>query len=118
LITHLPPPQAFNIRFKVLLDDHGLFNGSDERAAKAGGAERRNSLECLKLYVPGLGVPLVATVDYHGFRVLCVAKMPTELLKFSEGGELRSRKEDMVFGTANRGETFVNRCVPACVRFA
>jgi hypothetical protein len=100
--------EAFNIRFKILMDDHGIFNGSDELAAKLGGAERRNSLEVMKLYLNGVGVPLVTTVDYHGFRVLAVAKMPVELLKYSDTGDLRSRKEDFVFGTRNRGDTFVD----------
>ena len=38
--------EAWGIRFKVMLDDHGIFNGSDENAAKAASAERRNALEC------------------------------------------------------------------------
>lgn len=92
----------------MLVDDHGIFNGSDEHAAKAGGAERRNSLELLKQYVPGLGVPLIATVDYHGFRVLATAKMPVEMVRFNESGDVRGRREEFVFGTKNRGETFVD----------
>jgi len=100
--------ESWGIRFKVLLDDHGIFNGSDECCAKMGGAERRNSLECQKLYVKGLGVPLTTTIDYHGFRVLAVAKMPTEVIRYSDTGDIRSRKEEFVFGTRDRGETFMD----------
>jgi hypothetical protein len=100
--------ETWNMRLKVLVDDHGIFNGSDEHAAKAGGAERRNALEVLKLYLSGLGVPLVATIDYHGFRVLAVAKMPTEVVRFNESGDIKGRKEDLVFGTVTRGDAFVD----------
>ena len=37
--------EAYNIRFKVWRDDHGIFNGSDEFAAKAAGNDLRACLE-------------------------------------------------------------------------
>lgn len=100
--------EAWNIRFKVMQDDHGIFNGSDEFAAKAAGSERRNSMEALKLYLKNIGIPLVTTVDYNGFRVLAVAKMPLEVIRYDESGDVRGRREEMIFGTRNRGDTFVD----------
>jgi hypothetical protein len=32
---------------------------------------------------------LVVQVDYHGFRVLCVAKLPIEVAVYSDAGDLR-----------------------------
>lgn len=46
--------EAFNIRLKVCCDDHGLFNGDDECAAKGyGGREVLGSLEYMKQHQPG-----------------------------------------------------------------
>lgn len=46
--------EAFNIRLKVCSDDHGLFNGDDECAAKGyGGREVLGSLEYMKQHQPG-----------------------------------------------------------------
>ena len=100
--------EACNIRFKVWLDDHGIFNGSDECAAKAAGHDVRASLEYAKCHVSGLTVPLEATVDYNGFRVLCVARLPLVITVFNESGDVRKSAEEFVHGTRNRGETVVN----------
>lgn len=46
--------EAFNIRLKVCCDDHGLFNGDDECAAKGyGGRELLGALEYMKQHQPG-----------------------------------------------------------------
>lgn len=46
--------EAFNIRLKVCLDDHGLFNGDDECAAKGnGGREVLGALAYMKQHQPG-----------------------------------------------------------------
>ncbi|CAN0059969.1 unnamed protein product, partial [Phaeothamnion confervicola] len=96
--------EAFGMRLEVCTDDHGIFDGSDDLAAKAlGGRERLGSLEYMKCHVPGLTVPLTATVDYHGHRVVAVALLPTRQALFSDAGRLRRWREDMVHGTADRG---------------
>ena len=43
--------EAFNIRFKVWTDDHGLCNGSDEFSAKAAGNDLRACLEIGRAHV-------------------------------------------------------------------
>lgn len=46
--------EAFNIRLKVCCDDHGLFNGDDECAAKGyGGRGLLGALEYMKQHEPG-----------------------------------------------------------------
>lgn len=51
--------EAFNIRLTVCCDDHGLFNGNDECAAKAyGGREVLGALEYMKQHQPGESKPV------------------------------------------------------------
>jgi hypothetical protein len=105
--------EAHNITYRVLTDDHGIFNGSDEYAAKAGSNERIGSIEYLKTHTKRLVVPLIATVDYFGFRVLAVSKLQCEEIIFNDEGEVRKIKEDMVHGVVSRGDSFVNKNKPA-----
>lgn len=56
----------------------------------------------------GLNIPLTCTVDYHGFRVLAVAKVPINTPIFTSSGKLRRAHEDMVHGTADAGDTIRN----------
>ena len=106
--------EAWNIRFEVATDDHGIFNGSDDLAAKAAGHERNGCRAYLReaLEVKHLRVPLCATVDYHGFRVLCCAKLPTVQTTFGEQGDVRREREELVHGTSDRGETVHNSSRP------
>ena len=77
-------------------------------AGKAAGNGPRACLEYFKLHIPQLTIPLTCVVDYHGFRVLCVAKLPLEITVHADTGEVRKCYEDMVIGTNNRGETIVS----------
>jgi hypothetical protein len=101
--------EAHNITYRVLTDDHGIFNGSDEYAAKAGSNERIGSIEYLKTRTKRLNVPLIATIDYFGFRVLAVSKLQCEEISFTDEGDLRKIKEDFVHGVMENGQTFVNK---------
>lgn len=130
--------EASNIRLKVWVDDHGIFNGSDEYveavpttttttthyftttlllltnpplryAAKGGGHELRGSREFLKLCPAGVRVPMQATIDVAGFRVVACAKMPLLNVDMSDTGEIHSSKEIMVLGTADRGKHIAKR---------
>lgn len=47
-------------------------------------------------------------MDYHGFRVLCVAKLPLTQVTYGESGEVRREREELVHGTDDRGETLHN----------
>jgi hypothetical protein len=101
--------EAHNILYRVCLDDDGVFNGSDEYAAKAGGNERLFSLQYSRCHLPTLHVPLIVTVDYFGFRVLAISQLPTTKIFFNEKGEVRKSTEDFVHGVSSRGDFFVNK---------
>lgn len=46
--------EAFNIRLEICCDDHGLFDGDDECAAKgSGGRELQGALAYMKQHQPG-----------------------------------------------------------------
>lgn len=57
---------------------------------------------------PGMVVPLTCIVDYHGFRVLAVAKVPIGTSVFTSSGKLRRVREDRVHGTCDGGGTILN----------
>ena len=102
--------EAWGVRFEVATDEHGMFNGSDEYAAKAAGHERNGCRAYLReaLELANVRVPLSATVDYHGFRVLCTAILPTVQIKYSDSGEVRRERRELVHGTDDRGEAVHN----------
>lgn len=101
--------EAHNIEYHVCLDYDGVYNGSDEFAAKAGGNYRLGAKEYFKLQIPMFQCPLVLTLDFQGFRVLAVAKLPSQSVTFNEEGEVRRIQEEMVHGVKDRGEEYVNR---------
>lgn len=76
-------------RFKVWVDDHGIFNGSDEAAAKGAGNDLRACLAYAKCHLEDLVFPLETT-------------LPSELSSYSESGVVRKAGEDMVLGTGNQ----------------
>lgn len=57
---------------------------------------------------PGIIIPLTCVVDYHGFRVLAVAKVPISTPIFTSSGKLRRTREYMVHGTPDAGGTILN----------
>jgi hypothetical protein len=92
-----------NIVYQVCEDYHGIFNGCDEYAMKAaGGNERLGALEYSKTHVPRLHVPLVATVDFCGFRIVATSKLPTERVMFTDDGDVRKITEDLVSRKYNK----------------
>lgn len=101
--------EAHNIVYSVCLDDDGIFNGSDDCAAKAAGNERLFSLQYSSCHVSSLHVPLIVTVDYHGFRVLAQSKAPITRVSFNDKGEAKLSAEDLVHGVTRRGDVFINR---------
>ncbi|KAJ1428375.1 hypothetical protein B484DRAFT_419428 [Ochromonadaceae sp. CCMP2298] len=100
---------AHNIEYRVALDYDGVFNGSDEYAAKAAGKDRLGAQEYFKLQLDRLQCPLMATVDFQGFRVLCTSKLPVQNVLFSDEGEVAKMGEDLVYGVQQRGDSFVNK---------
>lgn len=101
--------EAHNIVYTVIEDYDGVFNGSEEFAAKAAGRDRLGALEYFKTHTPKLNVPPVATIDFAGYRVLAFAKIPTENVIFNDEGEVRKVTEDQVYGTIKGGDIFLNK---------
>lgn len=101
--------EAHNIVYRVCEDYNGIFDGNDEYAAKAAGKDRLGSLEYFKCHVPRLNIPFTATIDFCGYRVLAVSKLPSERAVFSDEGELRKLTEEMVHGVAQDGEVFYQK---------
>jgi hypothetical protein len=101
--------EAHNILYYVCLDNDGIFNGSDEYAMKAGGFERQGSVEYFKCHIPRLNVPLMATIDYFGMRVVAISKSPIQHVLFSDEGDVKKVYEDQLHGVTANGESFVNR---------
>ena len=98
-----------NIVYKVCLDYDGTFDGSDEFAAKCGGFDRLGSVEYFKCHTAKLNIPLVATIDYFGFRVVAVSKLPTETILYTDEGDVKRVKEELYHGMKDNGDRFVNR---------
>lgn len=101
--------EAHNICYQVCLDYDGVFNGSDEYAAKVAGHDRLGSQEYFKLQIPRLHCPIVLTIDYQGFRILAKSKLPLQTITFNEDGEIRKISEELLYGIQSHGETFVNK---------
>eukprot|EP01038_Epipyxis_sp_PR26KG_P005892 gene5892-8130_t len=101
--------EAHNIIYSVCLDYDGIYNGSDEYAMKAGGKHRLSALEYNKLHIPRLNIPLIATIDYHGFRVIAQSKLPIQQISYNDEGEIRKITEEMVYGVMKAGDNFINR---------
>ena len=91
------------------MDNDGIFNGSDEYAAKAAGNERKVSQEYLRLQIPKLNTPIITTVDFCGFRVLATSKLPKLNISYNEDGEIRKMGDELLHGVINQGDTFVNK---------
>lgn len=55
---------------------NGPFNGSDEAASKAAGHDLKGSVHYANCGVTELHVPLIALIDYKGFRMSAQAFLP------------------------------------------
>ncbi|RYG70007.1 hypothetical protein EON64_01315 [archaeon] len=100
---------AHNVFYTVALDYDGVFNGSDEFAAKAFSQERLVAVEYMQANVDRLHTPLVTTVDYYGYRVMAVAKLPIQLVVCDENGDVQRITEDLMHGMQKSGDYFVSR---------
>jgi hypothetical protein len=104
--------EAHGIQYFICLDYQGAFDGNDEYAMKAGGLERLGSLEYFKCQIPRLNIPLVATIDYFGYRVVAMSKLPLEQVSFTDEGEVKQVKgmgELLQYGLRDYGDRFVNK---------
>lgn len=64
-----------NILFKFAVDSAGLY-GSDYAAAKVAGHELKGLIQYFNTSLPELCVPLMALVDYGGFRLIAMSILP------------------------------------------
>lgn len=100
--------EARGIIFKLLVDNHGIFNGSDEYCAKTGGHAVRGSREYLKLcdYTASkVIIPVQTVVDWFGFRMLATAKLPLVSHTF-EGTDMHQVNASFVMGTIDGQHVF------------
>jgi tetratricopeptide (TPR) repeat protein len=65
-----------NIMFKFALDSHNVFGGNDESAAKVAGLELKGLQAYMSSNTPDLCYPLMALVDYKGFRLVASSLLP------------------------------------------
>lgn len=73
----------------------GPYNGSDEAASKAAGHDLKGSVHYYNAGVKDLHLPLMAVIDYKGFRMTAQALLPL--------GE-----HSLVYGSADAGATVHN----------
>jgi Clustered mitochondria len=67
-----------SILFKFAVDSNSLFNDNDYAAAKVGGHELKGLLTYFSLGLTDVHVPLMALVDYRGFRLIAMAVLPLQ----------------------------------------
>lgn len=65
-----------NILFKFALDSSGVFGGNDESAAKVAGLELKGLQAYMSSNTPDLCYPLMALIDYKGFRLVASSLLP------------------------------------------
>lgn len=85
-----------NILFKFALDTEGLYGNNDAAAAKVGGHELKGMQSHFHCNIPHLHLPLMALVDYRGFRVLAISLLPIN-------------NSTIVYGTNDGGNTMFNK---------
>ena len=73
----------------------GPYNGSEEAAAKAAGHDLKGAVHYYNAAVPELCVPLMALIDYKGFRMSAQAFLPLG-------------RDSLVYGSADAGRTVLN----------
>ncbi|KAF2073114.1 hypothetical protein CYY_005583 [Polysphondylium violaceum] len=80
---------ALGILFKLALDTQGLYVG-DQNAMKAAGHELKGLMSYYNCRVDGLHHPLMALIDYRGYRLVAMSLLPinsdTIVYGSSDGG--------------------------------
>jgi hypothetical protein len=80
------------ILFKVAVDKHGMY-GSDANAAKSAGHEFKSTTAFFDLQLPDVQLPLMAIIDYRGFRVTAMSLLPI------------SGNDTLIYGSSDGGRT-------------
>ncbi len=83
------------ILFKLADGSTGPWNGSDEAAMKAAGHDLKGAIHYFNCNLSNLRIPLMALIDYKGFRMTAQAVLP-----LSPGS--------IIYGSADAGVTVTN----------
>lgn len=84
-----------NIIFKFAIDHQGLY-GSDESASKAAGQELLGLTYVWRSGLP-LHVPLCCLVDYRGFRLVAVCRLPVDSSTLVYGSDSQAANIKVLF---------------------
>eukprot|EP00727_Mastigamoeba_balamuthi_P009543 m51a1_g5210 hypothetical protein (1212) ;mRNA; r:242382-246294 len=81
------------ILFKFAVDSKGIFGG-DEAAAKVASHDLKSLVHICNCWEPGINFPMMALVDYRGFRIVGMTLLPIST-------------DTLVYGSQNAGKTVV-----------
>jgi hypothetical protein len=79
-----------NVLFKFAVDSDGMYANDDTSAAKVASQELKGLMAYTSLGIRGLCVPLMAVVDFMGYRVIAMSLLPIG-------------SETIVYGTCDAG---------------
>jgi len=85
-----------NILFKFAVDSQNLFD-SEEAAHKIAGHDLKGLISYFNLGIADLYFPLMALVDYLGYRLIAISVLPIS-------------KDTIVYGSADAGQHVYNDC--------
>eukprot|EP00007_Cunea_sp_BSH-02190019_P003726 CAMPEP_0174236740 /NCGR_PEP_ID=MMETSP0417-20130205/5774_1 /TAXON_ID=242541 /ORGANISM="Mayorella sp, Strain BSH-02190019" /LENGTH=1527 /DNA_ID=CAMNT_0015315423 /DNA_START=44 /DNA_END=4627 /DNA_ORIENTATION=- len=83
------------ILFKFAVDSHGLFGGNHHAAWKVAGHELKGNIAYYGLHMKELNNPMMALVDYRGFRLIAMSVLPLS-------------KGTLIYGSNDAGRTVHN----------
>jgi hypothetical protein len=84
-----------NILFKFAVDSEGLYDGDDSSAAKVAGHELKSLISIFNMEAP-FALPLMALVDFRGYRLIAMSLLPID-------------KSTLLLGSCDAGATAMNR---------
>jgi hypothetical protein len=76
ILSYTPLNAVNNILFKFAVDSDGFYLGDDASAAKVANQDLHGLTAVTSLGIRGLCVPLMAIVDFMGFRVTAMSLLP------------------------------------------
>lgn len=101
--------ESNNIFFYVSLDYEGIYHGNDEIAGKQVNLERLASEFLSSLRINHLNSTLMCTIDYFGYKILAVSRVPILHSKFNEDGIVVRNYYELSHGLSANGKKFINK---------
>lgn len=92
-----------NILFKFALDIHNVFGGNHDSAAKVAGLELKGLQAYMSTNTPDLCYPLMALIDYKGFRLVASSLLPLT-------------SSSLIYGSQDAGATIKKASPPFTAR--